>query len=92
VVECLSVLCQIHGVDKPEIPDWRHFLQAQHERFEQLSRSFSEDLERGEEAPPLPDTRAYVLPKQRCVRKPKKVSKQELKRRSTQRKANRKKR
>jgi hypothetical protein len=33
LAECLLILCELNGVQKPELPEWRRLVEAQDERL-----------------------------------------------------------
>jgi hypothetical protein len=92
LAESLLILCELNGVQKPELPEWRQSVQAEEER---LSRAFDGmDALMEREIPSIPawlEAPQRREPKPRSVRKPKSISKREHKKRVAQRRARRRK-
>lgn len=62
LAENLLVLCQIHGVEKPELEEWRRLVQAQDERTARfLEDDFEAVLDKPDDLPPQPVIRQWQL-------------------------------
>jgi len=92
LAETLLVLCEVNGVERPEIKDWRRVIKAREEQkreFAGVWQTVAGNVAGGAEAEHSP----LSLPtRQGSTRKAKTVSKQEKKKRAAHRKANKKKR
>lgn len=100
--EALLTLCELNGVQKPELSEWRQVVQAQEARRSSMDGLLGSLVGQGESvstprpaepalrmAPPEPGPPGHF--KLRATRKPKSVSKKEQKKRAAHRKANAKK-
>jgi HEAT repeat protein len=95
LAEALLVLCELNGVEKPALPQWRRAVAEQHKRMDDLRLhgfpAFGRSITlAGEEPPPPPVPDPRHKPKQRSVRAAKKVSKKERKKRARQRRRRKK--
>jgi hypothetical protein len=94
LAEYLLVLCELNGIRKPELAEWRRSVEAEEARLARIVRG-TEPLSHGDgstggKSPPAQvERRSDRGPKQRSIRKPRTVSKRERKRRSAQRKSQR---
>jgi len=100
--EALLTLCELNGVQKPELPEWRQVVQAQEARRSSMDGLIGSLVGRGEPvSTPHPAEPALRMAKPesgpperfklRSTRRPKSVSKKEQKKRAAHRKANAKK-
>lgn len=94
LAEYLLVLCELNGVRKPELTEWRRIVETEEARLARIFRGTEplvdgDDSIDGESLPAQVERRPDRGPKQRPVRKPRTVSKRERKRRSVQRKSQR---
>ena len=85
LAESLLVLCELNGVQKPELPEWRRISQEQEARF---AASIGErmPLVAGSRTNARSASRQRQSSQGRSVRRPKAVSKRERKKRAAQRK------
>jgi hypothetical protein len=95
LAEYLLVLCELNGVAKAEVPQWRRIVAAKEARLDRvaLGIGFSTGGEHSadRQSPPVRvDRHPEPAPKQRPTRKPRTVSKRERKRRAAQRRSQRK--
>jgi hypothetical protein len=91
LAEYLLILCELNGVEKPELPEWRRLIQAQDER---LARAMSGDLSvlEGPETlrAPLPPIPTWQLEQKKTKTLPGRksaIGKKEKKKRAAQRKS-----
>jgi HEAT repeat protein len=92
--EALLVLCEVNGVEKAELPEWRRAVSEQYKRLDDLRLhgflAYEQEAILAEEEPRPPLAPASRKePKQRSVRAPKRVGKKERKRRARQRRGKR---
>ncbi len=79
LAQTLLVLCEVNGVDRPELPEWRRLVRAEDERLARILRGEpAEPRARPVAAPPRPQLREH--PRQRS----KGPGKKELKKRAAQ--------
>jgi hypothetical protein len=97
LAEYLLVLCELNGIEKPELPTWRRIVEAEEARVERITGTMAPSMG-GEDSPPERsspvrlDRRSERTPKQRSTRKPRGISKRERKKRAAQRKSQKKRR
>ncbi|MDD3828581.1 MAG: hypothetical protein PHY79_21670 [Anaerolineae bacterium] len=94
LAEYLLVLCELNGVRKPELAEWRRSVEAEEARMARIFDGTEPLLNGdgstgGESLPARVERRPQQGPKQRSVRKPRTASKRERKGRSAQRKRQR---
>jgi HEAT repeat protein len=89
----LLVLCELNGVQKPELPEWRRMVEAEEARMARITSGAGPSLVKEDVAAAEPrKTRAASgQPWARPARKSKGIGKKERKKRAAQRKASRKK-
>jgi HEAT repeat protein len=94
LAEYLLVLCELNGVEKPELSEWRRIVEAEDARLAQVLRGMEfsvggEASAGGESLPVQGDRHPDRGPGPRPPRKSQGVSKRERKRRSAQKKSQR---
>jgi hypothetical protein len=92
LAEALLLLCELNGVQKPELPHWRRMVEAEEARLAQMLGGVSPLLGKEIISSGEITTASTQRDKRMATRKPKPFSKKERKRRAAQKKAQRQKR